>query len=181
MRDMDISERIDRYKRGDRTQLEHIWRQMLPLIKKYAGRTHFLEYEDACQEYSLTLIEAINKIKNYDNDRLFLAYAVKCIKNRFYTLYKIYRTEPPTESETEDSPEKHSNSCVEDTYGDIVLLLDLKSFISRLSSENRRRIAALSLISQKSDAEIASILGVSRQYVNRIKRELLTELASFYL
>ena len=33
---------------------------------------------------------------------------------------------------------------------------------------------------QKSDSEIASMLGVSRQYVNRVRRELLTELASFY-
>lgn len=180
MRNMNISERIDLYKKGDGAQLEHIWRQMHPLIKKYTGRTHFMEYADACQEYSLTLIEAVQKIKSYDTDRLFLAYAVKCIKNKFCTLYKEHCAEVPTESDTEILLEKNSNAYTEEGYRDIVLAIDLNAFIRGINSGKKQKIAILFLVFQKSDSEIASMLGVSRQYVNRVRRELLTELASFY-
>lgn len=48
-----ISEWITDYKNGDPDALEQLWKPMLPLIKKYAGKTHFMEYDDVCQEYSI--------------------------------------------------------------------------------------------------------------------------------
>lgn len=180
MRNMNISKRIARIKKAT----AHSWNiyggRCPPLIKKYAGRTHFMEYADACQEYLLTLIEAVQKIKSYDTDRLFLAYAVKCIKNKFCTLYKEHCAEVPTESDTEILLEKNSNAYTEEGYRDIVLAIDLNAFIRGINSGKKQKIAILFLVFQKSDSEIASMLGVSRQYVNRVRRELLTELASFY-
>ncbi|KAB0576839.1 sigma-70 family RNA polymerase sigma factor [Fusobacterium naviforme] len=127
-----------------------------------------------------TYIEAAQKIKRYDTDRLFLAYAVKCIKNKFCTLYKEHCAEVPTESDTEILLEKNSNAYTEEGYRDIVLAIDLNAFIRGINSGKKQKIAILFLVFQKSDSEIASMLGVSRQYVNRVRRELLTELASFY-
>ena len=116
------------------------------------------------------LIEAVQKIKSYDTDRLFLAYAVKCIKNKFCTLYKEHCAEVPTESDTEILLEKNSNAYTEEGYRDIVLAIDLNAFIRGINSGKKQKIAILFLVFQKSDSEIASMLGVSRQYVNRVRR-----------
>lgn len=63
-------------------------------------------------------------------------------------------------------------NIVYDNYADIIFLIDIQNFINSLSSEKKRNIAFLDLIEQKTDSEIAGILNISRQYVNRTKREL---------
>lgn len=49
----------------------------------------------------------------------------------------------------------------------------------KLSSETKQTIANLSIVHQKSDIEIASYLGVSRQYVNKIKKEIYQRLSVY--
>lgn len=51
-----ICSKIRDYKNGNASALEELYMQMLPLIKKYAAKSYFMEYEDAFQEYSITLI-----------------------------------------------------------------------------------------------------------------------------
>ncbi len=82
-----ISSKIRDYKNGNHTALEDILNQMAPLLKKYAGKTHFMEYEDAFQEYAITLIEATIKIKSYENEGQTLAYINTCVKNKFNSLF----------------------------------------------------------------------------------------------
>lgn len=164
-----ISEQITDYKNGDSAALEQLWKQMLPLIKKYAGKTHFMEYDDACQEYSIALIEAINKIQTYDTDGQCLKYIATCIKNRFCFLYKRYCSGVANEI-FDDIVIDDSNTA--NTFDDVVFFADIADFIEKIPSEVKRNIASLSILQQKSDAEIALQLGLSRQYINRIRKEL---------
>lgn len=170
-----ISEWITDYKNEEPDALEQLWKQMLPLM--YAGKTHFMEYDDACQEYSIALIEAINKIQTYDTDGQCLKYIVTCIKNRFCFLYKHYCSGVANEI-FDDIVIDDSNTA--NTYDDVIFSTDIMDFIGKLPSETKRSIASLSIIQQKSDAEIAFQLGLSRQYINRIKREIYRELSVFY-
>lgn len=64
------------------------------------------------------------------------------------------------------------DSDTSNTYDDVVFFADIADFIEKIPSEVKRNIASLSILQQKSDAEIALQLGLSRQYINRIKKEL---------
>lgn len=51
-----LSDKIAQCKLGNKEVLEEIITMMTPLIKKYAGKTYFMEREDAMQEYYIILI-----------------------------------------------------------------------------------------------------------------------------
>lgn len=176
MEEKRISKLIADYKNGNIDALEQLWKQMLPLIKKHAGKTHFMEYDDACQEYSTALIEAINKIRIYDTDGQCLKYLTTCIKNKFCFLYKHYCTEVANEIFDDIIDTENATN----TYDDIIFFADIANFIEKLPSETKRNIASLSILQQKSDAEIALQLGLSRQYINRIRKEIYRELSALY-
>lgn len=174
-----ISEMISNYKKGDTTVSEQLWIQLLPLIKKYAGKSYFMEYEDAYQEYSLTLLEALNKIQKYDNDGQCLKYIAICMKNKFCYLYKNYCNTVANETKNDTILIKKDESDFPDSYNDIVLLANINEFVMKLSSKTKQTIANLSIVHQKSDIEIASYLGVSRQYINKIRREIYQRLSVY--
>lgn len=54
-----ISYLVQQYKSGNKEALDEIIKKMSPLIIKYSRLTFSLEYEDAKQEYSLTIIKAV--------------------------------------------------------------------------------------------------------------------------
>ena len=153
-----ISKLIGDYKNGNIDALEQLWKQMLPLIKKYAGKTHFMEYGDACQEYSIALIESINKIQIYDTDGQCLKYIAICIKNRFCYLFKQHCAGVANEILDDIVIDDES---ITDTYNDVIFFTDITNFIEKLPSETKRNIASLSILQQKNDAEIALQLGLS--------------------
>lgn len=179
MENKHVSEMISNYKKGDMTVLEQLWVQLLPLIKKHAGKTYFMEYDDAYQEYSLTLFEAINKIQSYDTDGQCLKYIATCMKNKFCYLYKNYCSIIANETTNDTILIKTEELDLIDSYNDIVFWTDINEFIMKLSSETKQTIANLSIVHQKSDIEIASYLGVSRQYVNKIKKEIYQRLSVY--
>lgn len=55
-----ITHLITRYKEGDPNAEKELIAQMSPLIKKYAGKIHFMEYTDAMQELYLALLESLD-------------------------------------------------------------------------------------------------------------------------
>lgn len=167
-----IAEMIRNYKKGDVSALEQLWFQLLPLIKKYAGRSHFMEYDDAYQEYTLTLLEAVNKIQNYDTDGQCLKYIAISIKNKFCFLYKNHCATIVHETPNDIIAMEVREFSGPDPYSDTIFWTDICNFIESLPSDTKRTIARLSIIYQKSDAEIASYLGISRQYVNKIKKDI---------
>ncbi|MDD3338935.1 MAG: hypothetical protein PHS82_08800 [Lachnospiraceae bacterium] len=62
-----------------------------------------------------------------------------------------------------------------DTMGVAEMKMDLMAYLHTLHGKTRR-ISELILISGKSDSEIAEMMQVSRQYINRIKNELKNKL-----
>ncbi len=46
----ELCDKIKKYKQGDIKALEEILIQMTPLVKNYAAKIHFMEYEDAIHQ-----------------------------------------------------------------------------------------------------------------------------------
>lgn len=47
-------------KSGDKEASQELFVQMTPLLRKYASKIHFMDFDDAIQEFSLSLIECIS-------------------------------------------------------------------------------------------------------------------------
>ena len=58
-----------------------------PLIKAYARKLYYLEYEDSLQELSLALYEAVRKIPSADDEYGCISYINRSVVNRFTKLY----------------------------------------------------------------------------------------------
>ena len=58
----ELCDKIKKYKQGDIKALEEILIQMTPLVKNYAAKIHFMEYEDAMQELYIALLKCIPKL-----------------------------------------------------------------------------------------------------------------------
>lgn len=171
--------KVLQYKQSNNNDiLESILLQMMPLIKKYARKSYFFEYDDAFQEYSIAVIEAVKKIRYYENEQQCLSYIQECVRNKFYQLYRFYKNEPDTTDEYTESnlPDNNYNP-----YNDRNMYLDLWKYISSMDncSETKQKIAVLSLIYGESDTEISHNLHITRQYVNRIKRAIYKELRDY--
>ena len=168
-----ISRLVQKYKS---TKNEHYFIELLhcftPLIKTYACKLYYLEYDDCIQELSLTLYEAIMKIPSIQNEYSCIAYIKKCIINKFCKLYH----------ESLDAQLRaicyinFDNAKFQDYLRPFELdyILSNIDFITTLSTLPclKQKIAIL-LLNDYSDHEIAHRLGYSRQYINRIKKHIL--------
>lgn len=167
-------------KNGYKITLEEILVQMTPLIKKYAKKSFFMEYDDAIQEYSITIIEAIFRIQTYDNEGQCLSYINECVKNKFCHLCMNYYSKKSKEMLYEDF---QSQAQVKENYTDLIFYIDVMHYIKDLCKDSKMKeeIAFQSLIKSRSDSEISKMLHISRQYANRIKREIFNDIKLKYI
>lgn len=177
MRGNNISEKIIKYKNGDPQAMTDILIQMCPLVMKYARKIHFMEYEDALQELNLALFRAIISIPEGKSEEKIVAYIVTVIKNAYRKLCREYLTR----EETVDCVSMDDDSNVGfqlDGYSgefqdDVILHLDFTRYIQKEYRKNRVKGQILYLLyfNNMTDMEIADNLKVTRQYVNRVKRQ----------
>lgn len=174
-----LHENIAHYKSGNINAFNSILEQMEPLIKHYAAKSFFMEYEDAIQEYNLAIFEGVQKIQFYSTEGQCLTYIKSCVKNRFYHLSQdFYNKQLNTEPLEKDFPV--STSVTE--YESLEYRIDFIRYIQHLSSvpHNKKVIATMFLLENMSDSAIAEKLMLSRQYVHRIRRQILQDLQKMY-
>ncbi len=151
--------------------LEKIIMKMQPLIKKYARKLYFMDKDDAMQELYLSLLESINNIKKYENDAMCVSYLNKCIVNKYCYLCKMNMKYCQINDEyieiSDDIPYKENFDFIE-------LSADIRDLLKDKNNK-QKLIMHYYLFENKSDIEIALKIGVSRQYVNRIKKKFLSE------
>ena len=150
-------DKVRAYKNGDKSAIEALLKQYEPLIKSYARNFGTREMEDAEQELRIALYSAV------------VNYLVKAVKSRFIYLYGKHRKR--IESETailEDMDfEVHENA-----YEDMIFYTDMSEYSKKLPEQ--QRVILQGILTGKDDKEIAAELNVSRQYVNRIKKKMLS-------
>ena len=163
--------KIKAYKNGNENALLEIILQMKPLIEKYSKKLHFMDRDDATQELVMFLIGII---KNTDPDRTeaeCLKYFEMRISGYYKTLCKKFLNRPQ-EVPIDAMPETSSALSV----NMIDFKVSVEKFISYLEMENPNKAKILVLSFEAySDTEISRIMGISRQYIHRIKKELLRD------
>lgn len=156
---------------GNEDYFEQLLKRFAPLIKVYARKLYYLDYEDSLQELSIALYEAVRKIPSTDDEYACISYIKKSVINKFTKLYH-------TSVETQNIQAKYVS--LEDSDGhdyrhdyeadNCISLMDLERALKDKNPTERELLQMLIL--GYSDKEIATKLGYTRQYVNRIKKKI---------
>lgn len=152
---------------------------MEPSIKKYTRLLYKDEKEDVRSEMTLALWEAVTRIKYCEKDGECMAFLCTALKNRFYELYRKSRKEHDNQMFVEND-DVFDVSKVEDitdleNLDDVIFNIDVETFLKGYAGK-KQEIFRMIIMGNESDAEIAEVFSVTRQYVNRIRRELYKEI-----
>ena len=160
---------IQKQRAGDVQAAQEICRRMSPLLKKYAARLYCMEYDDAMQELYIALLETFPYLDPAKTEAECLNYIQTTVHNRYRFLCRGCLSVPQSESIEDSIYTLSSPSPFDESYYDIC------NYIKTLPEKGmRRQIMSLFFFQYKTDSEIAEILHVSRQYVNRIKKQMIT-------
>ena len=153
--------------------LNWIIQKFQPVICKYAGKLYSLEYEDAVQELNEALIMAVVSIDVCNAEGQSIAYLVKGIKLKFYELRRKSIVEYEYRMHSEQIDVNTNITCTDD-YSEIEWKLELKKLKYKSSPMECHIIDGM--VWEISDVELADLLHVSRQYINRKRRQLMKRL-----
>lgn len=160
---------MQKQRAGDVQAAQEICRRMSPLLKKYAARLYCMEYDDAMQELYIALLETFPYLDPAKTEAECLNYIQTTVHNRYRFLCRGCLSVPQSESIEDSIDTLSAPSPFDESYYDIC------NYIKTLPEKGmRRQIMSLFFFQYKTDSEIAEILHVSRQYVNRIKKQMIT-------
>ena len=148
-----------------------------PIIHKYARKLYSLEYEDAVQELIIALIKAVDTIEEYENEGRSINYLIKGIMLRFYELQRKSIVEYECRAHSEQIDENVLLDQ-EDSYAWVETKVELERFKEKSSFIEQCVIEGMIL--GMSDAELAEVLHVSRQYINRKRKAIIKSLKERY-
>ena len=144
-----LTELIQNYQNGIPDSDSEILKRMEPLVKGYASRIHCMEREDSTQELYLTLLKTLPYL-------------------RYRSLCRSCLSEPEKDDFDSCSVSLQAPDSFDDTYYDVTAYIN-----SYPSDSVQRKILSMYFYQDKSDAQIAWKLKLSRQYVNRMKKKLI--------
>lgn len=154
----------------DKDSLMQLINKMQPLIKSYIRKLFFMEPEDAEQELTLAIIEAVRGIPSCDTDGQCMSYIRNAVRFKFAHLCKKNIRKESIETPFEKILDDELSFI--EIYDDIEIQYD----IEKLTISKKQQKILRFLLLGNSDREIADKMGISRQYVNRIKKKILNEL-----
>lgn len=182
------------FRKGDmvsrNTLVEHNLRLVAHIVKKFDPNPQ--EIEDMISIGSIGLVKAINTYQEDKGTRL-ATYASKCIENEILMHLRATKNDKtelhlfdPLSAEEDDSEVSYID-IVRDEEPDVAEVVTAKvqaeSVLSRLSVLDDKEREVLELRyglggkAQKTQREIARLLGISRSYVSRIEKRALGKLA----
>ena len=156
---------------------------MNPLINKYVRLLYKDEAEDTREELILALWESVLKINYCNNDGECFSYINNALKNKFLELYRKskkrhdFQYTSDFEEISENSISIMSSSPSE--FSDMIFREDLKLLLAQ-NDKRKRQLSLQILLDDKSDAEIAKTFKISRQYVNRVRKNLYNIIKKYY-
>jgi DNA-directed RNA polymerase specialized sigma subunit len=167
---------IKEFKDGNKEKFLLIVEKMTPLINKYVRLLYKDEKEDMHSEFVLCLLEAINAMSYYKEEGQCIYFLSRALKTKFLELYKKsklhFESEIVTEDEFFTTIDRNPSE-----YEDCVIIQDLKEMLSKMDGKQNGILCDI-IFNDLSDAAIAKKNSISRQYVNRVRRnfyELLKE------
>ena len=173
-----LNELIEEYRNGDNNQFLLIIDKFQPNILKYTRLLYKDEREDTISEFSLSLLEAVNKIEYYSDEGQCFKFLSNALKNRYLELYRKSRKRFDHEQQLDDDYHDYCFVCQE--YNDIELIEDLKNYLLGYN-EKQIKILISIFIEGKSNTVTATENNVSRQYTNRIKNKICKKIKDDYI
>lgn len=167
---MGISELVCEIKK-DKEQFGLLLHRFQPLIKKYTRALYKDEEEDMYAEFSAALWEAVCNIAFYNDEGQAVKYLATALRNKYFELYRksCRYNDHIISIEEQELEEKRSEG---NDFDDMIINEELQRISARLKGK-KKQIFDLKFIRGYSDMRIASELGISRQYVHRVKKELI--------
>lgn len=164
---------VKQYKeKGNEEYFVELVKRFQPLIKTYAYKLYYLEYEDSMQELTLALYEAIMKMPRADNEYGCITYIEKAVVHKFCKLYYESVAEQKKQQSSICSDfDQLTESCTDYELQNCVYKMDIENYLKNKSELERNIIILISY--GYSDEEIGRKLGYSRQYINRLKKKIL--------
>lgn len=184
---------LQRMKRGDESAknelIEHNLRLVAHIIKKYYSNSS--QQEDLISIGTIGLIKAVNTFDADKGTRL-ATYAARCIENEILMHFRAQKKtaqdvsmNEPIDTDSEGNPLtlmdiiSTEDEIVEDIYK-ISMIKKLNAEINKISDEREKTIIILryGLNGNKplTQLEVSKKLGISRSYVSRIEKRVLTRL-----
>ncbi|SES90744.1 RNA polymerase sigma factor [[Clostridium] polysaccharolyticum] len=157
---------------GDQQDFNAILKYFQPLIRKYAKKLYYLEFEDSTQELSMAIYEALQKMTYLTTEFACISYFQKAVYHRFCKLY-AHSAQEQKKLENQVPYEELITASFDSSISDRLFILELKEELHSMC-EIKRTILIL-LLSGYTDKDIGRKLNCSRQYINRIKKSLLPE------
>lgn len=169
---------ITNIKDGKINEFEKIEVRMKLTLNKYTRLMYKEEKEDVYSELRLALWEAIVNIEYYDDEKKVLAFLYTAIKNKFLELYRSSRKKSDNECSVEDDILLNIVSKEESDIDKIVFYEDMKKFLKNYSGLKKQTYKCM-IMEDMSDTEISMKMNVSRQYVNRLRKQLKRDLFAY--
>lgn len=162
--------------RTDKNVFEKLVNKMEPLIEKYTRLLFKDEKEDVRSEMILALWESVTRINYCEKDGECLAFLSTALKNKFYEMYRKSKKQHDHQLfvENDEVFDISRDEYVTDMEN-AIFNIDIEIFLKEYTGK-KQEIFRTIILGDKSDAEIAAIFSVTRQYVNRLRRELYKEI-----
>lgn len=151
----------------DKEYMKLVMDRLRPLINSYVKKLFFLDPDDAEQEIVLAIMEAVHSIKRCENNGQCLTYIINAV---YYSYVKHCKKNMIVEQYEFLDNEKTTEKCINDKYDDVDFWSDINNKLSKLPSRHRTIIRYLLL--GYTDREIAETMHMSRQYINRLKKQI---------
>lgn len=166
-------------KDGEKDQFVLIVKRLEPLIKKYMRLLYKDEKEDTRSEMILAIWEAIINIEYVEEEGQVILYLCRALYNKYMELYKKSRKKHDYEANTENISEMNIE-YIENQYADIITKKDMENVIS-VYQGIKKSIYYDMIIANISDSKIAEKYGVTRQYVNRLRKRISKDIADYFI
>lgn len=166
----EIAKILTNIREGDKEQFADLLVRFEPLIKKYIKHLYKDESEDVRAELSCALWEAVLKMGYIEQEGQIVNYLQRALFNRYLELYRGSKRQHDYETEVDDK-ELSGLQYADNDYNEVIIN-DIKNRILSKYSGSKKEIYRLMIVDELSDSEISERYGISRQYINRLRRVL---------
>lgn len=162
---------VYQYLEGDPDASGKIIEAMDPLIRATARRIYCMEYEDACQELRLALVQALPHLNREFEEGACVSYLQTVVRNQYNKICHRSLSRPLEKSLDDDMETiKEGSISADETFCEFKIYIE-----SFPQNSKERKILTLFFYDGMNDTEIAQRVHLSRQYVNRLKKKLVRE------
>lgn len=165
MKDEKIAELVEGAK-TDQQLLYDLIEMFQPLINSYCNKLFFLERDDAKQELYLAIVESVKSIPHCETNGQCIAYITNAVRFKYCFLCK----KNIAKEKILDSYAEIEEKIYIENFKSVEIQYDINRVISQLPEKQKRILQYV--LEGYSDTQIAEIMGMSRQYINRIRKQI---------